>query len=133
MTLEIAKTFRCHRCGNCCRWPGDVRVDEREIARIAALLGMSPETFIARHTRLTHDRKGLTLLENADGSCRFLHADNSCALQEVKPQQCAGFPTRRAPGYEHLCPGLNDRLREKLSSQGGHDFQQPPVAGPGRD
>ena len=120
MTPEIAKTFRCHRCGNCCRWPGDVRVDEPEIARIAAWLGMSPETFIDRHTRLTHDRKGLTLLENADGSCRFLQPDNSCALQEVKPRQCSDFPTAwRAPGYEHLCPGLNDILREKLRSRDG--------------
>ena len=118
MTHETAQPFCCRRCGNCCRWPGDVRVDEAEIARIAAFLGLSPETFIDRHTRLTHDRTGLTLVENADGACRFLQPDNSCALQPVKPRQCAGFPADwRAPGYEHLCAGLNDLLREKLRGQ----------------
>ena len=109
MTHETATAFHCRRCGNCCRWPGDVRVDAGEIVRMAALLGLTPESFIERHTRLTHDRTGLTLTENAEGACRFLQPDNSCALQAAKPRQCTGFPAEwRAPGYEHLCPGLNN-------------------------
>ena len=30
--------FRCRRCGNCCRWPGYVRLDGEEIGALAAEL-----------------------------------------------------------------------------------------------
>ena len=32
--------FACQRCANCCRWPGEVPVSEREIREIAAFLGL---------------------------------------------------------------------------------------------
>ena len=33
--------YLCQRCGNCCRWPGFVRVDEDEINAMAQFLGLS--------------------------------------------------------------------------------------------
>jgi RNA polymerase subunit RPABC4/transcription elongation factor Spt4 len=51
-------TYLCTRCGDCCRWPGYVRVADDEVAAIADHLGLPVEAFTADHTRLTHDRTG---------------------------------------------------------------------------
>ena len=59
--------FHCLRCGNCCRWPGAVRVGEAEIDAIAAYLGIPLEQFLTEYTELLPDRTGLTLPEKPDG------------------------------------------------------------------
>ena len=104
------KVFHCRRCGNCCRWPGYVRVSAGEIDAIAAFLGVTTADFIADHTRLTADRSGLSLLENPDGSCPFLSQDVDgliCLLQSVKPRQCQDFPLKwNFPGWEKECSGV---------------------------
>ncbi len=101
--------FSCVRCGNCCRWPGPVRVDEQEIAAIAEFLQIDEDTFIEQFTTLTRDRRSLTLLENADGSCRYLQNENgvyTCAINAVKPRQCRDFPYKwNFPGWENECKG----------------------------
>ena len=106
---EMEKKFECKRCGNCCRWSGYVRIDSSEIDAIAAFLGFSSEEFIAKYTRLTADRSGLSLLENPDGSCPYL-VDSpegpACRLQAVKPRQCCDFPLKwNFPGWEKECAG----------------------------
>jgi uncharacterized protein len=96
----------CQRCTACCRWPGQVRVDEDEITRLAAFLQLSERDFIERHTRLRHDRRGLVLQEQPDGACVFLDG-NQCAIQPVKPQQCRDFPNLwKYPGSEKYCRAL---------------------------
>jgi Fe-S-cluster containining protein len=85
--------LECQRCTACCRWPGEVRVDETEISKLASFKGMSDQAFIEQHTRLRLDRRGLALKERSDGSCAFLDGA-SCAVQPVKPQQCKEFPSR---------------------------------------
>ena len=100
--------FRCRRCGNCCRWPGHVHVTDREVDAIAAMLGMSPEDFIETYTRLTEDRRGLSLIENELGHCIFLENTEpaTCRIDENKPQQCRDFPARwNFPGWEKECAG----------------------------
>ncbi len=101
--------FECRRCGNCCRWPGYVRLESDEIAPIAGLLGVDEAEFIAEQTRLTGDRRGLSLLENADGSCPFLSAAAEgaiCRIQAAKPRQCRNFPLGwNFPGWEAECAG----------------------------
>ena len=37
------KNFSCRRCGNCCRWPGAVKLAEGEAEAIAVFLNMSEE------------------------------------------------------------------------------------------
>lgn len=93
----------CQRCTACCRWPGDVRLENDEIARIAAYLGLTEAEFIARHTRLRANRQGLSLLEREDHTCGMLDGD-SCRIHPVKPAQCAGFPdTWNFPGWRDIC------------------------------
>ena len=93
----------CQRCTACCRWPGQVRLTEAEIARLAAFKGVSEHDFIQQFTRLTPDRRGLALLDKPNGECIFLEGE-SCAVQPVKPQQCRDFPNLwHYPGAEKFC------------------------------
>jgi Fe-S-cluster containining protein len=98
--------FACQRCTNCCRWPGQVRLTEADITRIAAFLGMSEWDFIQNHTRLQPSRRGLALLEQEDGACEFLEG-RDCRIQPVKPEQCRGFPNEwNFPGWREVCEAI---------------------------
>lgn len=108
------KNFKCARCGNCCKWEGYVRISERELDEIAGCLSMDPYDFSREYTRLCGDRRGLSLIENKDGSCIFYdkHA-KLCMINEVKPKQCRDFPfTWDFPGWENICMG-SIMIREK--------------------
>lgn len=99
--------YQCMRCGNCCRWPGDVNITAEEATRIAAFLGMAEEDFIQNHTRLNANRTGLSIVDKPDGSCLFLDGVNTCRIQSVKPIQCAGFPNVwNFPGWRDQCEAV---------------------------
>jgi Fe-S-cluster containining protein len=98
--------FECQRCTACCRWPGQVRLTDEEISRIAAFKGITEEVFIQQFTRLRSDRQGLALLEKPGGECIFLDG-NDCSIQPVKPQQCRDFPNLwNFPGFEKVCRAI---------------------------
>jgi hypothetical protein len=98
--------YECQRCTACCRWPGQVRVSEAEIARLAASKRMGEYDFIQQFTRLSDDRRRLVFREKPDGSCVFLDG-NDCSVQAVKPQQCRDFPNLwNFPGFEKICHAI---------------------------
>jgi hypothetical protein len=98
--------YECQRCTACCRWPGQVRLTDEEIRRLAAFKGISEDEFIQRFTRLRQDRQGLALQEQPDGACIFLEGGD-CAVQSVKPQQCRDFPNLwNFPGFEKICHAI---------------------------
>ena len=98
--------YQCQRCGNCCRWQGDVRITERETAVIADYLGIEVEDFIADYTRINANRTGLSIIDQDDGACIFLDGID-CRIQEVKPSQCKGFPnTWNFPGWRDHCEAI---------------------------
>lgn len=108
MSLDTPKiTYLCQRCGNCCRWPGDVIVTEDEVVAIAAHVGLPQNEFIQSHTRLSANRKHLSLKDQEDGSCIFLQGLNTCLIQPVKPAQCGGFPNQwRFEGWREVCEAI---------------------------
>jgi uncharacterized protein len=94
----------CQRCGNCCRWPGLVRVGDTEVDNIAQHLNMTSADFIEKFTQVTPDRRGLTIISKEDQSCLFLEEPNICQINDVKPIQCGGFPnTWNFPGWQEKC------------------------------
>ena len=99
--------FECKRCGKCCKWDGPVRVSQEEIAAIAAFLNLPESIFIRDHTELAYDRKSLSLMEKADGSCAWYDEEKkACILQSVKPAQCRKFPAEwNFPGWDDICEG----------------------------
>ena len=98
--------LECQRCTACCRWPGQVRLSEAEITRLAAFKGLAEHDFIQQFTRLRWDRGGLALKEQPDGACIFLESEG-CAVQSEKPQQCKDFPNLwNFPGFEKSCHAI---------------------------
>lgn len=86
-----------------------MRVSEKEIEAIADFLNLDLNDFIQHYTRLTADRRALSLLEKPDGSCLYLDESNgipACSIEKVKPQQCRNFPEKwNFPGWENECEG----------------------------
>jgi hypothetical protein len=104
--------LECQRCTACCRWPGQVRLSDAEITRLANFLRLTEHNFIQQYTRLRADRRGLALQDQPDGACIFLE-NNNCAVQPVKPQQCRDFPNLwNFPGYEKICHALPREVSE---------------------
>ena len=120
--------YECQRCTACCRWPGQVRLTDAEIAQIAAHLNVSEAEFIERHARVRPDRKGLSLLEKPNGECEFL-VGNDCAIQSVKPQQCRDFPNLwNFPGFEKVCHAIPrdmtpDEWRQRIKAATGREAE----------
>lgn len=107
--LADPATFRCRCCGACCRVPGYVALAPGETETIAAFLGLDVYAFTATYTRLTWNRRDLSLTEREDGACIFLLPDNTCRIQPVKPAQCRGFPFLwRTPALLKACEGWRD-------------------------
>jgi Fe-S-cluster containining protein len=105
--------YECQRCTACCRWPGQVRVSDAEIAAMAAHLELDEPEFIERFTRLRPDRRGLSLKDKDNGECALLDGDN-CRVQAVKPQQCRDFPNLwRFPGFETKCYALPVEIEDE--------------------
>ncbi len=83
--------LRCQRCGNCCRWPGEVR-SRPEIARIAAFLGLGGKRISSpRYTDVRLNRTGLTLVSRPNHECIFLDGIATAASSRSSPTKCAGF------------------------------------------
>ena len=114
--LDPAVFYVCQRCTACCKWPGDVRIEEDEIAPIAAFLGLSQEEFIVRHTRLRTNRNGLSLVEKDNHECGMLE-NGGCRIHPVKPEHCRGFPNKwNFAGWREVCeakPMPMEEAREK--------------------
>ncbi|MBL9115471.1 MAG: YkgJ family cysteine cluster protein [Verrucomicrobiaceae bacterium] len=106
--MQSATTYyQCQRCGNCCRWPGDVRITDDETAAIAKHLNLPLQDFIERYTHLNANRTGLSLIEKPNGECIFLEGPNHCQIQAVKPHQCKGFPNEwQFPGWRSVCEAI---------------------------
>lgn len=104
--------LECQRCTACCRWPGQVLLNEAEITRLAAFKGLSEHDFIQQFTKLRPDRRGLSLKDQPDGACIFLEGEN-CAVNSVKPQKCREFPNLwNFPGFEKVCHALPREVSE---------------------
>ena len=104
--LEPGINYVCQRCTACCKWPGDVRLEEDEIAPIANFLEISEAEFISRYTRLRTNRQGLSIIEKPNHECIMLE-NGGCRIHEVKPRQCAGFPNKwNFPGWREICKAL---------------------------
>ncbi len=103
MSADPKVWYECQRCTACCKWPGDVKIEPDETSAIAEFLGLEEQDFIDRFTRLRTKRNGLSIIEKPNHECYFL-VDGGCAINPVKPRQCAGFPnTWNFPGWRKVC------------------------------
>jgi len=99
--------YVCQRCTACCKWAGDVCVEDEEITRIAAFLGMGEMEFVQEYTRLRTNRTGLSLIDK-EGTTECIMLDGDvCRIHDVKPEQCKGFPNVwNFPGWRKECQAI---------------------------
>lgn len=104
--------FSCTRCGHCCTGaPGDVWVNDEEIAAIARYRGESVEELTAVHTRPAGSERSLR--ERSNGDCVFLDHTGGCTIYPVRPRQCRTWPfwesnVQTPEDWQHtctVCPG----------------------------
>ena len=102
------RSFKCQKCGACCRWTGHVLLTAADVTRLAAAAGIPEEQFIERYTVLASNRCQLSLADGPDGSCVLLEKGR-CLLYESRPAQCRDFPHgwRATEG----CPALESRSK----------------------
>lgn len=104
--------FECQTgCTNCCTQNGHVYLNEDDITRISAHLGLERDTFEKRY--LCRSPEGMRLTFPRPDSCHFL-VSSGCKIHEVKPLQCRTFPywpenVRNRASWKALrryCPGI---------------------------
>jgi uncharacterized protein len=89
--------FECVGCGGCCAGPaeGYVWVTAREVAAIAAHLGLDEQATRARHVRQVGRRQSLKEAP-VTCDCEFLRQGGAgrrtCAIYSVRPVQCRTWP-----------------------------------------
>ncbi len=106
--MSAAQVFyQCQRCGNCCRWPGHVKLTPEDVERLAAFLLLSVPEFTRQYTGLHPQRTCLILKTRENGECIFLEGLNTCLVNAAKPQQCSDFPNKwNYPGWRDHCEAI---------------------------
>ncbi|HMC88538.1 MAG TPA: YkgJ family cysteine cluster protein [Gemmataceae bacterium] len=83
--------FRCTRCGHCCTGtPGNVWVNEEEIAALAEFRGETVELVTGLYTRTAG--RGRSLREKQNGDCVFCDRALGCTVYPVRLRQCRTWP-----------------------------------------
>jgi uncharacterized protein len=114
--------FKCAQCGGCCTGePGNVWVNQEEIATLAAALRLDADEFQRRYVRRVGPRRSLVELPNGD--CVFFDSQRKlCELYSVRPRQCRTWPFWNSnlatpAAWEQVCrccPGGNRGRRIPL-------------------
>lgn len=115
---ELFSDYDCCQCGNCCRMYRTT-IEEEDAERIAAYLGMTFDELKERY--LIAGETGPVF----PAPCPMLQEDGKCRIQEVKPEECKGFPYTDKPDrlyglygmmeYAGICPvvfEIVERLKE---------------------
>lgn len=98
-------SFRCRRCGACCKKPGFVYLENGDAERLAKCLQMDIYRFTETWCLLL-DRRHLALKKRPDETCSFLEEDD-CAVYEARPLQCRDFPLKwKTEKSLNYCEGL---------------------------
>lgn len=128
--LRAALPFRfaCHRCGHCCTaGSGYVWLEEDEVGRLAARLGLERGLFLTRMTRTVQDpmsgamRLSLREQSASGGRCVLLEGESHCSVYEDRPRHCSSFPywpsvLAGGEAFESarsICPGIQVLVDEE--------------------
>jgi len=84
--------FTCTQCGDCCTGdPGNVWVDDAEVAAMAERVGLCEAEFRKQYCRKVRNRWSLVEVNNGD--CVFFDPQNrSCQVYDLRPKQCGTWP-----------------------------------------
>jgi uncharacterized protein len=96
---EIEDQIDCTVCANCCR-VASVEVSDRDVARLAKSMRITPQKFIAEYTVMNEEENTRDLRRTETG-CVFL-SGNDCTVYDDRPDICRNFPhVVRGEGRTH--------------------------------
>jgi hypothetical protein len=127
--------FTCTGCGDCCRRPGYVFLEDGDEERLAAHLEIDVEELRRRYLTRVHGEWVLEVLEGQE--CVFLDGD-ACGVYGGRPTQCRTYPfwpevvadPRSWDEEREHCPGIDhgsqifdedDVLRRLFELEGSGD------------
>jgi Fe-S-cluster containining protein len=106
--LKIQASFKCHRCGRCCRLSDPIAITKRDAERIAGYLCITIDEFYAKFTFKTkRSDSGLSLISKP---CIFYSEGVGCIIYSARPMTCRMYPAIALFANEMLednnCPGM---------------------------
>lgn len=117
--------FKCRMCGHCCEGRGGIVLSVKDLARLAAHLGLSTAEFCDLYGE---ERGGkLVIRTGADGYCVFYRAGQGCGVHRGRPDICRAWPFFKGNLTDKVslemasmdCPGINrDAPFEEFARQG---------------
>ena len=104
--------FTCRMCGHCCTGKGGIIVSPRDLERLAAHMGLAPETVLERYCERMGGKWQVRCGE--DENCIFFQEGKGCSVHEGKPAICRAWPFFRGNLEDPLswelakdfCPGI---------------------------
>jgi Fe-S-cluster containining protein len=120
---EVFAQIDCTRCANCCKTAA-VSLDDADVDRIAARLGMERHAFIAAYLQ-PYPVEGRYHMKTQP--CPLLGDDDRCTVYEVRPECCRSYPNTDKVGFNGrvyqlasnsvICPAVYHivrRMRRRL-------------------
>jgi Fe-S-cluster containining protein len=84
--------YNCADCRNCCKDYAAV-ISEDELEPVISFLQLTREEFLNKYVKEARDDS----FELSDVPCRFLMEDNTCQIENCKPQNCREYPFTNKP------------------------------------
>jgi Fe-S-cluster containining protein len=106
--LQIQASFKCQRCGRCCRLSDPIAITTKDAERIAQYLCIATDEFLSKFAIHTKESdSGLSLLSQP---CVFYREGRGCAVYSARPMICRMYPAIAFFVHEMLednkCPGM---------------------------
>ncbi len=120
--------FDCRMCGHCCEGKGGIIVSPKDLQRICAFLGITPEAF-ERDYGFIHNNK-LKIRSGSNGACVFFVEGKGCSVHEGKPDICRAWPFFRGniedpeslAMAKEYCPGISPNVTHEAFAREGRRY-----------
>lgn len=105
--------FACQQCGYCCEGETTVSLDEGDLKRLVAFLGVSLAEVKEKYLRITGN---VVQMKIVNGHCIFY--ENGCTIHSAKSWRCKQWPLHPSiltdpvnfETIKNSCPGINSEL-----------------------
>ncbi|XUD95809.1 YkgJ family cysteine cluster protein [Oleidesulfovibrio alaskensis] len=125
MSIKDEEAFDCKMCGHCCLGKGGIVVGPKDLARICAHLGLTPQEFEVAYGERRCGK--LMIRTDSDNYCIFFEKDKGCSVHVAKPDICRAWPFFRGNLIDSdsltmakdFCPGIRSNVTHaEFAAQG---------------